>query len=592
MTQTIDLFPQGAFEPVEKKIDRAVAVVVGLFRAGHPLFLAFSGGKDSSVVAAIVLHAALEYRAAGGRPVVFATTGDTLVESPEVTQHFAQELRRMRAFGKAHGFSVTTGIARPGLSATFQVKVLSGRALPSFPGAHGDCSTDLKILPQRALRRRLFRDVAERGMAEPVTCLGTRYDEGDRRAAKMKARGESDQVPVRNRDGELVLSPIAHFGVDDVWEAIALYSSGQLPGYSDFEETKRLYAHSVGTSCAVVADAILAGSSGRRQGKCGARLGCHVCQMAEDKSLANMIAYDERYAYASGLHKLNQFIRSTRFDWSRRHWIGRTIREGYIKIQPDTYSPSMLRELFRYMLQIDFDEQARAARAGERPRFEMLPLEMIVAIDALQSLNGVAKPFACWADRRDVFERGIRFDVPAVEPVAMSAVPAPRFLFVGNSWDEKAPSAEWTGMRDPFLEAMTADSPCAPDLARTGAGRVIWDMPTEQQFSVDIESATLLQDFELAGMLAMHDRGVEPGQVTAGYRWYLQYGVLTLSHAQRAEHDAVCRRTAFKDRLGLTLEYDLGQLRSLAVEYAELPKGAQLAWSHAAAYQEDLLFAA
>ena len=66
MTQTIELFPQGAFEPVEKMIERAVAVVVGLFRAGRPLFLAFSGVKDSSVVAAIVPHAALRYCAAGG----------------------------------------------------------------------------------------------------------------------------------------------------------------------------------------------------------------------------------------------------------------------------------------------------------------------------------------------------------------------------------------------------------------------------------------------------------------------------------------------------------------------------------------------
>ncbi|WP_020201322.1 hypothetical protein [Cupriavidus sp. WS] len=591
MNQTIELFSQGAFEPVERKIARAVSVVVDLFRAGHPMFLAFSGGKDSSVVAAIVLHAALQYRAAGGRPVVYATTSDTLVESPEVTRHYAHELRRMRAFGQAHGFSVTTGIARPTLSATFQVKVLSGRALPSFPGAHGDCSTDLKIMPQRSLRRRLFRQTSDRGMAEPVTCLGTRYDEGDRRAARMKARGESDRSPVRNRDGDLVLSPIAHFGSDDVWEAIALYGSGQLPGYSDFEETKRLYAHSVGTSCAVVADAILAGASGRRQGKCGARLGCHVCQMAEDKSLANMIAHDERYAYAAGLHRLNRFIRNTRFDWSRRHWIGRTIRAGYVKIQPDTYHPSMLRELFRYMLQLDFDEQARAATAGEAPRFELLSLEMIVAIDAMQSLNGVARPFACWADRRDVFERGIRYDIPEVTPVPATPVPAPRFLFVGNEWDQHSPATAWTGLRDPFLEAMTAEAACAPRLARTPAGRVIWKTPTEQQFSVDVESATLLQDFELDRLLDMHDRGVEPGQVTAGYRWYLQYGVLTLSHAQRAEHDQACRRTAFKDRLGLGIEYDIEDLKRRSMSFALLPADAQAAWEHAAADQEEMLFA-
>jgi len=592
MNQTIELFSQGVFEPIDRKITRAVGVVVDLFRAGHPMFLAFSGGKDSSVVAAIVLHAALQYRQSGGCPVVYVTTADTLVESPEVTQHYAQELSRMRAYGRAHGFSVTTGIARPTLSSTFQVKVLSGRALPSFPGAHGDCSTDLKIAPQRSLRRRLSRQAADRGMAEPVTCLGTRYDEGDRRAARMKARGESDRSPVRNHDGELVLSPIAHFGSDDVWEAIALYGGGHLPGYSDFEETKRLYAHSVGTSCAVVADAILAGSGGRRQGKCGARLGCHVCQMAEDKSLANMIAHDERYAYATGLHRLNRFIRHTRFDWSRRHWIGRTIRGGYIKIQPDTYHPSMVRELFRYMLQLDFDEQTRAAANAERPRFELLPLEMIVAIDAMQSLNGIARPFACWADWRDIFERGVRYDIPEVRVAPATPMPAPQFLFVGNDWDDLAPSTAWTGLRDPFVEAMTAESACSPSLVRTLAGRVIWGVPTEQQFAVDLEAALLIQDFELDRLLETHDRGVEPGQVTAGYRWYLQYGVLTLSHAQRAEHDQVCRRTAFKDRLGLGIDYDIEDLKRQAVSFSSLPTDAQAAWGHAAAYQEEMHFAA
>lgn len=89
--------------------------------------------------------------------------------------------------------------------------------------------------------------------------------------------------------------------------------------------------------------------------------------MAEDKSLANMVEYDERYAYAAGLQRLNRFIRNTRFDWSRRHWIGRTIRAGYIKVQPDTYHPRMLREMFRYMLQLtSTSNSVRAAPASHR----------------------------------------------------------------------------------------------------------------------------------------------------------------------------------------------------------------------------------
>lgn len=587
--QTISLFPVGALDPIEDQADRAILAIRELLKAGHPLVVAYSGGKDSSMVAALALHAAVLHRAAGGDPLVVVTTGDTLVESPEVTEHYRSELGRMRTFGKRYGIKVVTSIVRPALASTFQVKVLSGRALPSFPGTHGDCSTDLKILPQRTFRRSLFRSLAQQGHAEPVTLLGTRYGESTRRNVAMRQRGESALRPARNPDSDLVLSPVCHWQDDDIWEGIALYGSGARPGYSDFEDMRRIYAHSVGTSCAVVADAILAGGgTSRRQGNCGARLGCHVCQMAEDKSLANMVEYDERYAYAAGLQRLNRFIRNTRFDWGRRHWVGRTIRGGVIKIQPDTYHPTMVRELVRYMLQLDYDEQSRAERAGERPKFELLPVDMLVAVDALQSLNGLARPFAAWADWRDIHMRGVRYDIPDVPLVDQTAVPQARFLPVGEGWDDTAPAAEWTGLRDPYLESLTADSACAPEVRFTAAGRAIWALPTDQQFSVDPEAALLISEFELDRLLETHDAGVAPGQVTAGYRWYAQYGCLTLSHGQRAEHDEIARRTAYKDRLGLTLEYDVESLRARALPFDALPPAGQAAWQRVATPQHAL----
>lgn len=576
--ETISLFPQGSFDPVERKADKAIASIIALFNAGHPMVVAYSGGKDSSVVAALVFHAAQLHRAAGGTPVVVATTGDTLVESPEVVQHYRAELARMRAFGKANGIIVHAHIVQPSLASTFQVKVLTGRALPSFPGTHGDCSTDLKIAPQRAFRRRLFRQLSNKGLAEPVTCLGTRFAESARRAEGMRVRGDSDVAAIRNKDGDLVMSPIAHWSDDDVWEAIALYGARARPCFSDFEDMRRIYAHSVGTSCAVVADAISEGSAKRKAGKCGARLGCHVCQMAEDKSLANMIDFDERYAYARGLQRLNRFIRATRHDWARRHWIGRTIRGGYIRVQPDTYHPQMLRALTRFMLQLDYDEEQRAAAAGERAKFQLLPLEMMIAVDALQSLNGVARPFAAWADIRDIRQRGIRYDIPEVADIGPTAMPEPRFLYVGGSWDDSAPEADWSGLRDPMREALTADSACAADVVVTADGRAILDLPTAQQFGVDSEAAMLIEDFEQDRLLAMHDLGGGPGSITAGYRWYLHYGCLTLSHGQQAEHDEIARRTAFKDRLGLTDTYELKDVLARAVSGDELPPAARESW--------------
>ncbi|SOY77529.1 3'-phosphoadenosine 5'-phosphosulfate sulfotransferase (PAPS reductase)/FAD synthetase Rme (fragment) [Cupriavidus taiwanensis] len=168
--------PVGALDPVEDRADHAILAIRRLLDAGHPLVVAYSGGKDSSMVAAFALHAALEHRAAGGNPLVVVTTGDTLVESPEVAEHYRNELSRMRRFGSRHGVRIITRIVEPTTAATFQVKVLSGRALPSFLGTLrqrgesairparnqdgdlvGDCSSDLKILPQRAFRRSLFR---------------------------------------------------------------------------------------------------------------------------------------------------------------------------------------------------------------------------------------------------------------------------------------------------------------------------------------------------------------------------------------------------------------------------------------------------
>ncbi|WP_425953253.1 phosphoadenosine phosphosulfate sulfotransferase [Ralstonia pseudosolanacearum] len=577
--KTIEMFRlEEIYVSIEERIERALAAIVALFAAGHPVVVAYSGGKDSSVVAALVLHGAIQAKAAGHNPLIVVTTGDTLVENPEITSHYRAEMGKMRRFAHEMGIRLSTKVVQPNMLSTWQLKVLTGRGLPSFAGAQADCSQDLKINPQRVFRRRLFRKWKEQGLPEPTTCLGTRFGESLARSLSMRFRGERPDVPVKNKDGDLVLSPIASWSTDDVWEAISLYGSGQHPSYSDFEETKRIYAHSAGTSCAVVADAIYEGGQKRRQGNCGTRSGCHVCQRSEDKSLENLIAFDPRYEYARGLNRLNKFIRNTRYDWRLRHWVGRTIKAGHLSIQPDTYHPAMLRMLTRFMLQLDFDEEERAADTGEAPKFKLLPLEMMIAVDALQSLNGVARPFAIWADYRDIRNRGVRYDIPEVTEVRRTPIPDARFLYVGEEWDSTSANTTWTGLRDPLIEALTEGGGCSPDLVELKNGRVVWGVETDRTFSVDSESAMLIEEFEMDRLLQMHDRGVIAGGVTAAYKWYRQYGCLNLSHSQEAEHDEFCRRTSHKDRLGLTLDYDIDHLISLSVGFADLPPEARMAW--------------
>lgn len=601
---TDDWVPEIETPALEERIEQATESIYNLFDYGHVVYVAFSGGKDGSLVADLVLNAARMYSETGIRkPCVAVLHGDTKVENPEVREHARRDLQRMKDYADRHGFDIQVGIAEPSLATTWQYKILSGRGLPSFPGQSTDCSNDLKITPQNRMRRELNKGFKELGFDEPVTCLGTRYDESSRRSANMTKRGENAYKAVRNKNNELILSPICDWTTDEVFEYLGTRDGAE--SYSDFKDTLRLYAHAESQSCAVVAATIESGK--QKKGGCGARHGCFVCQQSVDKSLENMIQFDERYEYARGLNALNKFIRNTRYDMDRRHWVGRTIKGGYVMIAPDTYHPKMVRELYRYMVQIQYDEQVRARRAGEEPKFTLLTDEMVLAIDAAWSLNGLARPFSAWVDLQDIYSGQVRYDIPETEPYPRVPMPKPKFLHVGKEWDDTAgPLSALTGMRDSYIEALTEGSPCQPKLRpirkppsqkrrrdAAGAGsdsteqehksnHMIWDVPTALEFGVNAESLCMLEDFELGELIdqARHDHAAPLlGGITAGYKFYLRYGALDITPGQRVKHDEVLRRTAYKDRLGLTLEYDIEDLLSRSISFDELPDDAKKAWT-------------
>ncbi|MEC4720437.1 phosphoadenosine phosphosulfate sulfotransferase [Noviherbaspirillum sp. CPCC 100848] len=581
--KTLELFrSEDIGLPLEDLIAMAEQSIFRLFANNVPVLVAFSSGKDSSTVANLVLSAAKKYVANGGHAVVLVTSSDTLVENPEVAANVRKELHKMEVYAKKHGIDLTTKIVYPHLLSTFQVKTLSGRGLPSFAGSSSDCTGDLKIQGQRSFRGKFFREIKNNGLPPAVTCLGTRYLESTIRAAKMQARSERAEEPVQNKDKEWVLSPICWWSDEDVWTYIGYASSGLIDSYSDFEEMKRIYSHSSGTSCVIVADALREGGQKKRTGGCGTRTGCHTCLRSEDKSLQQMVEYSDDYAYARGLIRFNKFLRNTQYDWSRRHWVGRTIREGYITVQPDTYHPRMVRELTRYMLQLDFDEYVRSKAAREPRKFTLLPLEMMITVDALQSLNGICTPFAIWADYRDIHFRGVRYDIPEVPAVPPSPIPDAKYLYVGKEWDTTDEHAGWNGLRDPLFEALTEGSGCMPEIRELKNGHAVWDIPTNQSFTVDPESAFMIFEFESENLIKQAERKWWPGGITAAYKWYLQYGALQLSHGQVSEHDEFLRRTAFKDRHGLTLEYDIDALLKRSISFNQLPDEARKAWAHKA----------
>ncbi|KJK23794.1 hypothetical protein UB46_14220 [Burkholderiaceae bacterium 16] len=66
----------------------------------------------------------------------------------------------------------------------------------------------------------------------------------------------------------------------------------------------------------------------------------------------------------------------------------------------------------------------------------------------------------------------------------------------------------------------------------TSGGRAAANSPTTQQFGVDHESAYMIAEFEAGKLREMQDGG-GAGLLTAGNRWYAQYGQLMLSVRRR-----------------------------------------------------------
>jgi DNA sulfur modification protein DndC len=164
---------------------------------------------------------------------------------------------------------------------------------------------------------------------------------------------------------------------------------------------------------------------------------------------------------------------------------------------------------------------------------------------------------------------------PDIAPFKETPLPDAKFLYVGKEWDTSAPDSAWTEMREPYVEALTEGSGCTPALRIMKYGTAVWDLEAEQSFMADQESAVMLLDFEMENMLDMYAASYNSGVITQAYKFYVQYGVVKLSHTQVAKHDEVLKRTAFKDRLGATLDYDVNALLKKAIPFSELPEAAR-----------------
>lgn len=532
----------------------ALAAMKHLLRAGHPLAVAYSGGKDSSVLANLALSAARAVEAEGYRTVLAVTHADVgAVENPEIRALVRRELECMRRFASLKGLDLRVQIAHHALSESFAVRVIGGRALPTFPDSRRDCTSSWKREPSERELAKLAKTLSREGWREPVLMTGVRRDESSVRAASIVRRGETSAHTWRDEGGRLRLSPLLDWTTDDVWEYLGLCRQGVFEAFSDFAEVMRVYQDAGGSSCVVVADAEME----RHAKPCSSRFGCWACTaVRQDHSLAQMIESDAaRYGYMRPLAALRDFIANTQYDWRRRQFVGRTIRDGFITIAADTYAPAMLADLLRYALS-----------AQRATGIEIVSAAQLIAIDARWSAYALAPPFAALRIWRQV-ERGRRWQPPDTALHPKTPVPRYGLLHVGGDWDDEIESdLVVTGLRDTGWEQFS-DS-CGPALRTLRNDRTVLDI--EGIGDIDEESAWMFLDFEADRML--DERASFESDWTAGYRTYLRYGLVQPGKGASRHIDSILRRSQWRQRHGLHGQQDVAALRArLTVSFEQPP---------------------
>lgn len=288
-----------------------------------PWIVGFSGGKDSTVVAHLVIEHLLSLpKSARVRPV-HIVANDTLVESPLVMAHIRVVQEEIRHAAAAFELPVKVATTAPELDHTFWVNLI-GRGYPSPNRTFRWCTDRMKIQPTS----RYVREQVDTAGAV-ILLLGVRRSESSTRAGTV-ARYDNGERLNRHNDlvGCWVFRPIVELSTDDVWEFLG---TERPPWGGSHDRLIKLYRDAGGGECPVVT----AKSDAPSCGTSSSRFGCWTCTVVEkDRSLAGFV--EAGFGEFTPLLDFRDWLVSIRNDPSRR--LARR-RDGRVTISNGVHVP-------------------------------------------------------------------------------------------------------------------------------------------------------------------------------------------------------------------------------------------------------------
>ena len=243
----------------------------------RPWLVGFSGGKDSTLVASLIVEAVMEVPVAQRKKEIAVVCTDTRVEIPAIVEMIESTLARMRKFSDEQGLNMEVHLLRPTAEQSFWVNII-GRGYPPPNRTFRWCTQRLKIDPvTRFVERRMGR------WGDAILHLGARRTESATRAQAIAGRETRNGL---SKHPDLprvwVSNPIQYLTTEEVWAYLL-----QHPNVwgSDNKALYKLYANAGGGSeCPIHIDTSTP--------SCGnSRFGCWTCTVVDrDKASEGLLA--------------------------------------------------------------------------------------------------------------------------------------------------------------------------------------------------------------------------------------------------------------------------------------------------------------
>lgn len=249
----------------------------------RPWLIGYSGGKDSTLLVALVYEAISRLPESVRKKKVYIITSDTLVENPIVKKYMHDSSNHINEASSRDRLNIDAQIIYPLPEQTFWSRVIGlGYPTPEPPGFRW-CTERLKIQPMN-----LFVNERIKESGEIVILLGVRKAESSTRNRTITAREIEGKLLNMHSDikNAYVYNPITEIHNDLVWEFL-LKDDGKSPWGSDLKYLFNLYqGENLGEEQSVIGEI----DKDKIPVTGNSRFGCWCCTIVkEDKSLLNFI---------------------------------------------------------------------------------------------------------------------------------------------------------------------------------------------------------------------------------------------------------------------------------------------------------------